>query len=155
MPAAGTIWKPFTWGVNVWREFVWADVGDAPTPPHIVFTPSALEFSTAFGGGNPAAKAVTITNGGGGSVTPVLSTISTDNGGSWLSAELVGSTLTVTATLGALAAGVYTGTVAITSSGADNTPRLLPVTFNVTGTPGSGSGISGPAGSMTAFMRFV
>lgn len=151
MPAAGTIWGPDVWGDDVWGAHVWGDAGETPPAddPHLVFTPPSLGFLAAFGGGNPADQDVEITNEGGGSITPALGAIVEINGSGWLDATLDGTTLTVSCTTGALAAGTYTGTVEITSTGADNSPLLLAVVFDVTGTPGTASGLGSIAGTLT------
>lgn len=132
-------------------------LGGPPPPldPHLVLTPTSLLFFTTAGGSSPATQDVIVSNSGGGSISPSTGTIVTDNGGSWLTANFAGDTLTVTATLGVLPAGTYTGTIPIISSGADNTPINLPVTFIVNGTGGSGTVLLGFAGRMTRITQIV
>jgi hypothetical protein len=70
----------------------------------------------------------------------------TPSGGSWLSASPNGSTpgsVTVSANPAGLAAGVYNGSVAVSSAGAANSPQIVSVTFTV------GAQLSVPSGGIT------
>lgn len=107
------------------------------TPPSIVLSASSRTFSAVVGEGDPLSQAVTITNGGGGSLTGLAANISyTIIGQSWLSTTLSTagntSTLTLSAARGTLPVGSYTATVNVTSPVASNSPRPITVTFNVT-----------------------
>lgn len=107
------------------------------TPPSIVLSRSSVTFGAVIGEGDPLAEAVTITNGGGGSLTGLAANISyTIVGQSWLSTTLSTaggtSTLTLSAARGTLPVGSYTATVNVTSGVASNSPRPISVTFNVT-----------------------
>ncbi len=99
--------------------------------PIIVLTPTSLNFSATTGGADPASQQVAISNGGTGSLSPTLGTITENQGSGWLGGSVLGSTLTVSITLGALTQGVYTGTVNVNSTGADNTPQSEFVTLTV------------------------
>lgn len=111
---------------------------DPNSPPSIALGATALTFTAAPGGANPAAQTVAITNGGGLPLTGLaVGPISYGAGATgWLQAPtLSGSTapatLTVQPITGALAAGTYTATIPITSGVAGNSPVNLAVTFNV------------------------
>ncbi|MGH7502669.1 MAG: beta strand repeat-containing protein [Longimicrobiales bacterium] len=108
------------------------------SPPAISLAPATVLFSAPAGGLNPAAQSVNITNGGGGTLAGLAVTVSYPVGQSvnWLVASLNGTTapaaVTVAADIGALAVGVYTATVAVTSSNAANSPQTVAVTLSVT-----------------------
>lgn len=106
------------------------------TPPLLVLSRSSVTFNAVIGGGDPMAEAVTITNGGGGSLTGLAATISYTFGNGWLNTQLATtptqSTLTLTAARGSLAVGTYTANVNVALPGASNSPRPIAVTFNVT-----------------------
>jgi uncharacterized membrane protein len=104
------------------------------TLPSIVALPNALPMSSAS---NPTDVAtIAVTNGGGGTLTGLVASVS---GAPWLSASVspgtAPATITVVATRGALANGVYTANVRITAPGAVNSPRDVPVTFTVSTPP--------------------
>jgi Tol biopolymer transport system component len=108
--------------------------------PSIALSATGLSMTATQGGPNPASQAVTITNGGTGTLsgltigTVVYAGISTG----WLAPSLSGTTanpsaaLTLQATTGALVPGTYTATVPILSSVASNSPRNVVITFTVT-----------------------
>lgn len=110
----------------------------APPSPLIVLNPTAVSFTAEAGAGNPAAKTVPITNGGGGTLSRLVSGISYQAGQptGWLQGSLSGTTapatLTLSAATGTLAAGSYSATVTISSALASNSPRTVAVTFTVT-----------------------
>ena len=103
-----------------------------PTPaPALSLSATALSFSGTQGSGtNPAAQTVNVTNTGGGSLTFGASSDS-----SWLSVGPVSGTapqaLQVSATLGTLTAGTYTGHITVTATGAQGSPATITVTFNI------------------------
>jgi fibronectin type III domain protein len=98
-------------------------------------------FGAPQGGANPAAQTVSVTNGGGGTLSGLALSIAYGDGQptGWLNASLsqttAPSTLTVTATTGSLTAGTYTASVAVTSAAASNSPQFLFLTFTVTSPP--------------------
>jgi hypothetical protein len=105
--------------------------------PAIVLSSASLTFSGAVGGASPAPQQVAITNGGGGSLMSLSTTVEyTSAQTGWLAAILGGTTaptvLTLSATTGALPAGSHTARVLIASPVAANTPQQVTVTFNIT-----------------------
>jgi hypothetical protein len=123
---------------------------DPNSPPSIVLGATALAFTAAPGGANPAAQTVAISNGGGLPLTGLaVGAISYGAGASgWLQAPTLSgttapATLTVQPLTGALAAGTYTATIQVTSGVAGNSPRTLTVTFTVAA--GTAATISGTA----------
>ena len=103
-------------------------------PPLIAVDKSSLSFSARVGGADPSPQAISVRNGGGGSLTYTV-TCSTP----WLSASPAGGSSTGAATnhtvfvsAGGLAAGSYTGTISIASPAAANSPQVVGVTLQVT-----------------------
>src|SRR5439155_952320 len=110
--------------------------------PAIALNSTSVSFSATPGGANPAPQTVSVTNGGGGT----LSGRSEERRGGrecrsrgWLSASKRGSTapatLTLSATSGSLAAGMYAATVPVAWSVAGNSPQTVSVTFVVSAAP--------------------
>jgi RHS repeat-associated protein len=98
--------------------------------PALSISPSSLSFAAVQGGTNPAPANLNVTNTG----TGILSfTDSTD--ASWLSATppsgTAPQTIQVSAAVGSLTAGTYTGHVTVTGTGAQNSPAVATVTFTV------------------------
>ena len=119
-------------------SWAFTTVANPSTPPSITLGSAALAFSAAPGGANPTAQTVSITNGGGGTLSGLSVGAVTYGAGAtgWLQAPTLNSTtapatLTVQPVTGALAAGSYTATVPIVSAGASNSPRTVTVTFTV------------------------
>lgn len=116
----------------------------AASPPMITLSAATITFSGTAGGTSPAAKTINITNSGGGTLSGLtVGTITYSAGATgWLAGSLnpttAPSTLTLTPTLGTLAAGTYTATVPITAAGASNSPQNEAVTFTVA----AGGGLS-------------
>jgi hypothetical protein len=88
------------------------------------------------GGGNPSSQNVTVSNSGGGTLAVPTTGIVYHSGTGWLSVQVQGSsapfTLVTQPTTGSLAAGTYTATVNVSSTGATNSPQPYTVTFTVT-----------------------
>jgi hypothetical protein len=89
--------------------------------PNLSLSATSVNFTAVLGGASPSAKAVNLSNSGGGTVADLgtlgIGTI-TYGGGStgWLSgASIGGSTLTLPPATGSLAAGTHTATVPVTS----------------------------------------
>lgn len=105
-----------------------------PSPPALATSPASLSFSAETGGSAPAAKTITVTNSGGGT----LSWSATESA-SWLTVSPASGTndgaVTVTPSITGLAAGTYTTDVTITAAGASGSPRTIPVTLTVTDPP--------------------
>ncbi len=102
--------------------------------------PSSLTFNYTLGGSTPPAQPVAVTSNG----APITYTAaaSTSSGGAWLAVSPTSATTPTgisvslnSAVLSGLAAGTYTGTITLTSSGASNSPVLIPVTLNASSKP--------------------
>ena len=101
--------------------------------PRIGLNPSGLSFRLTAGGA-PASRAVSLTNGGAGTLD-----WSADSGASWLSVEPASGSLgsasseplTLKADPSGLAEGSYTASVAVESSDASNSPQAVTVTLPV------------------------
>ena len=128
----------------------WSNTAFAATPPiggspAISLSPMSLSFSAVQGGASPAAKTVSVTNIGAGTLSGLSTSVSYTNGSGWLSASLdtatAPATLTVTATTGSFAAGTYNATVSVSSVVASNSPQTVAVSFVISS--------SGPAISLS------
>ena len=101
----------------------------APTPT-IGVSPASLSFNYQSGGTVPASQSFAVSSSG----SALSYTVSTS--ATWLSATPASGTtpgnVSVSVTPGSLSAGTYTGSVTITSSGASNSPKSVPVTLTVT-----------------------
>jgi PKD repeat protein len=111
-------------------------------PPALAVTPASLAFSGTEGGANPAAKTLSVTNTGGGSLS-----FTAGDDATWLTVTPASGsapqTLTVSASLSGLAAGTYTGNVTVTAAGVQGSPKSIPVTLTVAAAP---SGLVGAYG---------
>ena len=118
-------------------------VSQAPT---IALSSSSVTFTATAGGSSPAVQPVTVTNSGTGTLSGLaIGTITYDAGASgWLAASVspttAPATVTLTPTLGTLAASSYTAHVPVTSSasGVTDSPQTITVTFTVAGRPSLG-----------------
>jgi hypothetical protein len=103
---------------------------DPATPPTLTVSPTSLSFTATQGGSNPAAKTLSVSNTGGGS----MDWTATD-GAAWLSLSPTSGTnagtITVTPSISGLAAGTYTTDITVTASGATGSPKTIPVTLTV------------------------
>ena len=96
---------------------------------------TTLTFNATVGGSTPAAQSVSVTGTSGISFT---TSVTSSGGANWLAATPSGSvpsSISVSinsAALSGLAAGQYSGTVTVTSSGAGGSPASIPVTLVVT-----------------------
>ena len=117
-----------------------------PAQPTISITPTSLGFSGTAGGSNPAAKTVTVTNSG----TGTLAWTVADNA-NWLTATQSGNSIVASVNLAGLNAGTYDGAITVSASGATNTPRMIPVTLTLTAPPAQPTiGLSPASLSFTA-----
>ena len=103
----------------------------AAASPILSVSSTTLSFSATQGSTtNPAASAVNVTNTGGGRLN-----FNANSDSTWLSVTPATGTapqsLQVSATLGALSAGTYTGHVAVAASGVQGSPATVTVTFKV------------------------
>lgn len=109
-------------------------VAAAVVPPSLGVSPTALTFTAAQGGSNPAAQSIAIANNGGGT----LSWTAASNQ-SWLTVSAASGTgagtIFVNANTAAMAAGTYTGVVTVAAVGATNAPQNIGVTLTVTAAP--------------------
>ncbi|HMJ34003.1 MAG TPA: LamG-like jellyroll fold domain-containing protein [Baekduia sp.] len=106
----------------------------APPAPVLSTSPASLSFSATSGAADPASKTINVTNTGGGTLSY---TVGDDQ--PWLSASPVSGsapgTITVSASVSGLAAGTYTANVTVTASGANGSPKTIPVTLTVAAAP--------------------
>jgi hypothetical protein len=103
---------------------------DPPTPPALSVTPASLSFTATQGGSSPAAKTLSVSNTGGGSMDWTAS-----ESASWLSLSPASGTnagtITATPSITGLAAGTYTTDITVTATGASGSPKTIPVTLTV------------------------
>ena len=108
-----------------------------PAPPRIVLDPDEVALGAVQNGQEPAEQVVNVTNGGSGVLTGLTADVVYAPGqvAGWLELTLASgtapTTMTLSATPGALAPQTYNATVRVTSAGADNSPLELTVTFTV------------------------
>lgn len=124
-------------------------VVSASLPVLSIGATSSLTFTTTAGT-NPAAKVLSVTNGGGGTLAAVTATPSYTSGTGWMTATVTGSgnSQTVTVSITAPAAGSYAGALSIAAAGAANSPLSIPVSLTVS--PTSSGGTATPAGGVIA-----
>jgi hypothetical protein len=95
---------------------------------------SSLSFSATYGGANPSAQNVQLTNGGQGSLVWTAS-----SSAPWLTASPIfgttAGTVQVSAASSALNPGTYNGTVTLVALGSVNSTTIIPVTLTVTAQP--------------------
>jgi hypothetical protein len=103
-------------------------------PPILSVLPSGLSMSALQGGTNPAAASVNVTNTGGGTLS-----FTTASDSVWLSVSPASGTapqtLQVSASIGSLTAGTYTGHVTVTAAGAQGSPSVVTVTLTIAQPP--------------------
>jgi hypothetical protein len=111
-------------------------------PPSISLSGATLSFSAPQGGANPASQFITITNGGGGSLTGLSTGTIVYGAGAtgWLQAPNLNgttapATLTIQPVTGSLAPGSYSATIPVQSGVAANSPQTLTVDFTITPSP--------------------
>jgi hypothetical protein len=113
-------------------------VSSAPVPPAINLSGTSASFNATSGGSIPSSQQITITNGGGGTLSGLTAPISYTSGSGWLTATLGSATAPATLTLqpsSVLGVGTYQATVAVTAAGASNSPQNVTVTYTVTAAP--------------------
>jgi hypothetical protein len=102
----------------------------APTPPALAVTPGSLSFGATQGGADPAAKTISVSNAGGGSLNWTASETA-----SWLTISPASGTnagtITATPSIAGLAPGTYNTDVTVTATGAAGSPKTVPVTLTV------------------------
>ena len=103
--------------------------------PAVVLNPGSLTFSTYQGATiQPGAQAVSVTNGGGGTLSGLNASVTYSGASGWLVPTFSGgttapTTLSVQANTGGLSEGTYSATLLVTGSGA--TSASIPITFVV------------------------
>jgi RHS repeat-associated protein len=123
---------PATWSSGTsWSTCYISAYGlSAAGSPVLSISPSSFNFTALQGGANPTAANLSVTNTGTGTLS---FTDSTDQ--AWLSATPTSGTapqtVQVSATVGSLTAGTYTGHVTVTAAGATNSPAVATATFTV------------------------
>lgn len=107
--------------------------GGTTTGPSILLNPASLSFSGTAGGTNPLAKTINLVNPTGGTLTWSMA-----KSAPWLTLNTtVGTTTTETdqvsasVTIQGLAAGTYNTVIAVTASGATNSPQQIPVSLTL------------------------
>lgn len=113
-----------------------SSAGSNTAGPLLVTAPSTLSFSAVAGASNPAAAALSVTNGGTGTLSFTAAA-----GAAWLAVSPAGGTapasVKVSPSIGGLAAGTYTSQVTIATGTATST---IPVTLT----------LGAPAAALTA-----
>jgi outer membrane protein assembly factor BamB len=136
---------PSTWSTGkAWSSSPVSAYGSsaAASQPVLSVSPSSLIFTAVAGGSDPLPAPLTINNTGIGTLS---FTANSDSG--WLSLSPTSGTAPpsvtakVSATVGTLAAGSYSGNITITAAGAQGSPATIPVSFSVS------SSTPPPAGS--------
>ncbi|MBS1830915.1 MAG: hypothetical protein JST93_36820 [Acidobacteria bacterium] len=99
--------------------------------------PTTMVFTQIQGGGVPPSQTLSLSSSG--TQFNYSLAVSTNNGGSWLSATPVSGvtpgTINVTANAPSLPLGTYTGTIVATAPGALGSPQIVNVTLNVVTAP--------------------
>ena len=117
---------------NYWVDVVYEPASSMPgAPPALLLQPGTLSFAAFQGNGNPASQSVTVYNEGNGTLSWTAS-----SNQPWLSASPNSGTTPATVAISVnpfgLAAGNYTGTITVSSSGATNPPQTITVTLTLT-----------------------
>ena len=97
-----------------------------PSQPILSFSPSNVAFNVTQGATNPNPVQVSLSNAGGSTLN-----FTTATDAAWLGVSPISGSapqnLAVTATVGGLAAGTYTGHLTITAAGAQASPGVVTV----------------------------
>ncbi|MFB3814850.1 MAG: beta strand repeat-containing protein [Terriglobales bacterium] len=130
---SGTVTIASTGAANTPRTIPVTLTVTAPALPNMSVTPASLAFSYQIGNAAPAAQNVSVSSSG------AAFTYTTSSSAAWLTASPASGstpgTVAVSVNPSGLAAGSYSGTVTIASTGAANSPRTVPVTLTVTAAP--------------------
>ena len=106
----------------------------AQAVPVLSVSPATVSFIATQGGTDPSPATANVTNNGSGTLS-----FSASSDASWLSVSPSNGnapqSLQMSAAVGALAAGMYTGHVTVTAAGAQGSPATVTVTFNVSPPP--------------------
>jgi hypothetical protein len=131
-----TVQVSCTGATNTPQSYTVAFTVNPVSSPTISLSPTSLTFNATVGGGNPSSQNVTVSNSGGGTLAVPTTSITYHSGSGWLTVTESGSsapyTLKTQPATGSLAAGTYTATVNVSSSGATNSPQPYTVSFTLT-----------------------
>ncbi|MGD1214312.1 MAG: hypothetical protein ABR861_04920 [Terriglobales bacterium] len=113
------------------------------TPPILDVSPTSLSYSAIYGGSNPAAQNISVSNGDGGTLSW---TVSSDE--SWLSVAPGSGTnsgaVAASVDITGLAVGTYTGHLTFSASGgAADSPQTVTVTLSISSSGGGGGPTTG------------
>jgi hypothetical protein len=112
--------------------------GGSPSTPALSVSPTSLAFSATAGAGNPAAKTLTVSNTGSGTLD-----FTTSDDAPWLSVTPTSGTadrdVTVSVDTTGLAAGTYSANVTVDGGSATGSPKVVPVTLTVSAPPPPGT----------------
>jgi len=123
--------------------------------PAFATSRDSVPFTAIANGPAPATERVVLTNGGGGTLAPVVNTVTYGPGASgWLNTGLSGlvapDTLALDVVNTALPVGTYSATVSLTASKATNSPKTIKVTLTVAlGAPSTMTADSGDGQAAT------
>jgi len=113
-----------------------------PVLPNLVATPTSLTFNYQQSGPQPSAQTLTISSSGASLSFSAAASVTTPQGGNWLSVTPTsGDTtagLSVSVNTAGLTPGNYSGIVTLTSAGASNSGLQVPVSLTVSGPPNLG-----------------
>jgi glucose/arabinose dehydrogenase/PKD repeat protein len=131
---------PDTWRTGgLWSDgpasaYVFGTPAGPPPPPVLTTSPASLSFGGTVGGANPAAKTISVTNTGGGSLAFTAS-----DDASWLTVTPASGSapqdLSVAVNTAGMTAGTYNATVRVESAGVNGSPKLIPVTLTLGAAP--------------------
>ena len=146
---SGRFLAPFFSGFS--QEVTYVTTPPTPVSPTIALSPASLAFVTDQGS-NPPSQNVNVTNTGSGTLA-IAASATTTAGGNWLvvspTSGAAPTTLQVSVNSANLAAGTYSGTIAVasTSPGVTNSPQVVSVSLTVQ--PGGVGACCGPEPSLS------
>jgi hypothetical protein len=108
-------------------------LGISAPPPSIVLMPAVPRNYTLSAGESTKSESIAVTNGGGGTLSGLATSITYGTATGWLQAQLTSTTaptnLTLTVSRGSLAPGVYQAIVSISATNADTKNLLVQLTI--------------------------
>lgn len=117
-------------GINAGAPSTTSNQGTSAPAQALVLNRTSLTFAATQGASNPAAQTVSITNSGNGTLAWVAS-----GDAAWLTLSPASGSgngaVTASVNTAGLAAGTYNASIALTATGATNTPQTVPVTLTV------------------------
>jgi uncharacterized protein YjdB len=125
--------------------------------PQIAVSAASPSFGAQTSGANPAPQAISVTNGGTGTLSglSVATSYAAGQPAGWLGVTLAATTAPTTITLapvtGSLPTGNYNATVTVSSSLPFVAPRTIDVSFNVVAGPAIGLSATAVSPAATAF----